>query len=60
MKYLNLNNNNIEKLQNLPANLEEITLYYNLTSSIADKQYQENLLFLGLGYNLLQDEAIGL
>lgn len=60
MKFLNLNNNYIEKLENLPTNLKELTLYYNLTRSLAEKQYHENLLFLGLGYNILTDEAIGL
>ena len=49
----------IQKLSNIPPKLKELSLYYNFTSSIGDKIYQENLLFLGLGYNSLTDEMIG-
>lgn len=59
LKLLRLNHNSIQKIANIPPNLKELSLYYNLTISIHEKIHQENLLFLGLGYNLLTNDAIG-
>jgi len=59
LKKLSLNNNQIEKIANVPQNLKQLTLYYNFTKTIDSKIYQENLIFLGLGYNCLTDEMIG-
>jgi len=59
LKFLSLNRNSLKKISNIPPNLKELSIYYNFTNAFGEKIFQENLVFLGLGYNSLTDETIG-
>lgn len=60
LKVLNLDNNRISTIENLPHNLRELYLYRNFVNSIKLKIPHENLIFLGLGYNNVNDEFLDL
>jgi hypothetical protein len=59
LKELNVSNNYINKLPvGLPQSLEQLVLYNNKIDTIDPQVHLENLLYLNLGFNLLQNRSI--
>ncbi|KRX00625.1 hypothetical protein PPERSA_00852 [Pseudocohnilembus persalinus] len=58
LQILRLTKNFIKRVENIPQKLRELYLFQNQISIISPKIQSENLVYLGLGYNKLSDEAI--
>lgn len=58
LKILKLNNNKILEIANMPPKIEELFLYSNRIRYIAPRTKSSTLLYLGLGYNEINDECL--
>ena len=60
MQILNLTNNKISRVENLPPNLKELNLTGNLVEEFEPlRSPLESLIHLGVAYNVLQASALG-
>ncbi|KAL4481503.1 hypothetical protein ABPG74_007592 [Tetrahymena malaccensis] len=59
IEILNLNKNIIKTVENIPKSLKELHLFSNHITEISPRlKTANNLLYLGLGYNQMKDNAI--
>ena len=60
LQILNLTNNKIRRVENLPCTLRELNLTGNLVDSIEPLRAPlESLIHLGVAYNVLESSALG-
>ena len=58
LQVLNLSNNFIRRIQNLPPNIQELNLTGNLVDEIEPMRPITSLIHLGLSYNRLTADAL--
>lgn len=59
LQVLNLNKNIIQTIENIPKCLKELHLFSNHVTQINPRmKIADSLLYLGLGYNQLKDDAL--